>query len=496
VNFTTISYAESHRLTAQHACFLIDDNWDDYTFKTLFQLLFFDQSGRRIEVGHVKIANKGLRSGRVAVPKQFTSLGVEYYSLGQSQEYYETLLLIAEDDRIAILETLRDAVWDKEIYSEFEEEAAFQTSLLRGTSSVSVTKFRDVIRRSAQAVPYEFSYTFPSGQPLLFRVTPDLVPPTNIHVVIGRNGVGKTRLLSAISTLLRSKTDDTGDPGRGTLSFTLAHDEQDAPRFANLIDVAFSVFDDFEPPADGGTSSGIRYSYIGLRRRQDENEPSRPKSLDEFADEFVRSTFTCLRSSRQRYWLSAMEVLEADPIFAAMELSQLDETQSEEELSRLFRRASSGHKIVLLTMTRLVELVSERTLVLIDEPEAHLHPPLAASFIRALSALLASRNGVGILATHSPVMLQEVPQDCVWLLFRSGSNIEAERSQVETFAENLGVLTREVFRLEVTKSGYHTIISKAVETHSTLESLLADFRGHLGAEGRALARVLWREHTE
>ena len=93
-------------------------------------------------------------------------------------------------------------------------------------------------------------------------------------------------------------------------------------------------------------------------------------------------------------------------------------------------------------------------------------------------------------------MLQEVPRDCVWLLFRSGSNIEAERSQVETFAENLGVLTREVFRLEITKSGYHTIISNAADRHSTLEALLADFRGHLGAEGRALARVLWREHTE
>ena len=190
MNFTKISHAESRYLTAQRACFLIDDNWDDYNFKTLFQLLVFDESGRRIEVGDVKIAKKGLESGRVVVPTKFTFLGPEYCSLGQSQEYYETLLLIAEDDRIAILEALRDAVWDPGIYSRFEEEAVFQTSLLRGASS-SITKFRDVIRRSAQAVPYEFSYTFPSGQPLLFRVTPALVPPTNIHVVIGRTHAGK-----------------------------------------------------------------------------------------------------------------------------------------------------------------------------------------------------------------------------------------------------------------------------------------------------------------
>ncbi len=37
---------------------------------------------------------------------------------------------------------------------------------------------------------------------------------------------------------------------------------------------------------------------------------------------------------------------------------------------------SSGHAIVLLTVTKLVARVEEKTLVLIDEPESHLHPPL------------------------------------------------------------------------------------------------------------------------
>ncbi len=101
-------------------------------------------------------------------------------------------------------------------------------------------------------------------------------------------------------------------------------------------------------------------------------------------------------------------------------------------------------------MTRLVELVSERTLVLIDEPEAHLHPPLAASFVRALSGLLAQRNGVAILATHSPVIAQEVPSNCVSLFFRDGASIGIERPEVETFAENVGLLTREIFRVEFT----------------------------------------------
>jgi len=75
---------------------------------------------------------------------------------------------------------------------------------------------------------------------------------------------------------------------------------------------------------------------------------------------------------------------------------------------------STGHAIVLLTTTRLVATVEEKTLVVMDEPESHLHPPLIAAFLRAVSNLIVDRNGVVIIATHSPVVLQEVPKTCVW----------------------------------------------------------------------------------
>ena len=75
---------------------------------------------------------------------------------------------------------------------------------------------------------------------------------------------------------------------------------------------------------------------------------------------------------------------------------------------------SSGHKIILLTVVNLVNFVEEKTLVIMDEPEEHLHPPLVSAFIRALSELMSYRNGVAIIATHSPVIVQEVPRRCVW----------------------------------------------------------------------------------
>jgi len=138
----------------------------------------------------------------------------------------------------------------------------------------------------------------------------------------------------------------------------------------------------------------------------------------------------------------------------------------------------------------LIETVREKTLVLIDEPEAHLHPPLLSAFIRTLSDLLVEKNGVAIIATHSPVILQEVPKNCVWKIFRSGKVSHCERPQIETFGENVGVLTREVFGLEVSKTGYRELIKDKLHETKDYESVLELFSNQLGTEAKMILRSL------
>jgi predicted ATP-dependent endonuclease of OLD family len=156
----------------------------------------------------------------------------------------------------------------------------------------------------------------------------------------------------------------------------------------------------------------------------------------------------------------------------------------------LVGRMSSGHSIVLLTITKLVDTVEEKTLVLMDEPESHLHPPLLSAFTRALSELLNNRNGVAIIATHSPVVLQEVPRSCVWKLTRLRTQGRSDRPERETFGENVGVLTREIFGLEVSKSGFHEMLQQSVTDGGTFESILQDYSEQLGFEAQAVLRAL------
>jgi hypothetical protein len=325
-------------------------------------------------------------------------------------------------------------------------------------------------------------------EPLEFEVVPESSPPTNIHVLIGRNGVGKTHLLNSMQESLLGLKDATRCG-----CFQLG--SRGCVGFANLVSVSFSAFDEFELIANRrGDSTQIGYAYVGLKRTTSRGaEVGTPKSPEMLTREFVKSLRESLVGSRRARWESAIATLQTDPVFRDADVasfSSCDADELESTASGIFRRLSSGHKIILLTTTRLVELTEERTLVMLDEPEAHLHPPLLSAFIRALSDLLIDRNGVALVATHSPVVLQEVPMSCVWVLQRHGRLTSAERPSVETFGENVGVLTREVFGLEVTHSGFHKLLDQAVARRGDYAAVLKDYDQQLGAEARAIVRAL------
>ena len=324
-----------------------------------------------------------------------------------------------------------------------------------------------------------------------FDVIPESFPPTNIHVIIGRNGVGKTHL---INNMISSLIDDESTKRKfGNFdSRTTMTGEQ---IFANLTSVTFSAFDETEPkPERKDKSDGIQFSYIGLKRIQTGNNVSLPKSPTIFRNEFIKSLKTCKINSRTTRWKKSIEMLESDPNFQDAGIRDVidikDQKTFENTASEIFRKLSSGHKIVLLTITRLVEALQERSLVLIDEPEAHLHPPLLSAFTRTLSDLLIQTNSVAIVATHSPVVLQEVPKSCVWKLRRVGEQAVAERLTIESFGENVGTLTNEIFGLEVTNSGYYGIIKQALKQVDSYEDVIDYFQNQVGMEARGIIMTL------
>jgi predicted ATPase len=488
--------------------YLIHTEWDDwFKYSTMYQVEYIDPAGETHHLGNTKIGRFGLKPSRGGPDqpddsrfprpkKRFKRLGQEFFSLAQDSSFYEALNDLGDRIRDEILLGLRDIAFDDKLLAEAEKEDVTRVSLLRTVPLLTVREqFHRLAhggaRLTAYNLRYELRYTKTNPPPLVeFTVQPGTLPPTNLHVLIGRNGVGKSTFLNNLAAfLVKTAAEDSG---------TERHTKSDnGSAISNLVSVSFSAFDAFEPisvPQD--RSKGLTYHYVGLKKkRSKKDDPEAIKGPQALAREMTDSVKLCFDGARRSRWLRGLRLLEADPIFAAAGIADLAEHAEDvsevlDYVTPLFRRLSSGHKIVLLTITKLVETVEEKSLVLLDEPEAHLHPPLLSAFVRALSDLLIDRNGVAIVATHSPVVLQEVPKSCVWKIGRVGDITSVERPQLETFGENVGTLIDEIFGLEVTATGFHRLLRDVALTHPTYETALAQFNGQLGAEGKAILRAL------
>lgn len=498
---------------AREIGYLLPSNWDDYSYKTIFTLTIFDEMGNRYQLGSVKIGYTGQPSGwtEERIPTEFDALPETFFSLGQDPDYYKKLVDELHDSlKVNLLTALGDVVYNNERLTLAENESVFRDSFLRNVNRTSIDhQFRRILRNEVPLTEFDFIYeksanALYSGIKIEVKVEPNTKPSTNIHVLIGRNGVGKTTLLNNMVNALLPNRGTVEETGRFAEEYILGNRTLEDDYFAGVVSVSFSAFDPFPPPDDQTDPNvGMRYYYVGLKKRiPNINQISWGlKSSDDLHEDFVKSSKVCfaLTGKRDR-WLNAIRKLESDSNFAEMNLTQLiemynnDLTPEKRNYSgtalSLAKRMSSGHAIVLLTITKLVETVEEKTLILLDEPESHLHPPLLSAFTRALSDLLIDRNGIAIIATHSPVVLQEVPKSCVSVLRRTRLFGNVVRPERETFGENVGVLTREVFGLEVVNSGFHDLLVRSVETGSSYQEIVHEYDEQLGLEARALLKAL------
>lgn len=310
--------------------FLLESEWDDwFEFSTVYILFAFDQAGQKIRVGEVKIGQFGMISEqrRPSLPKQGEgSLGDKFFSLGQDASYYETLNTLSPDLRNQVLLVMRDVAADLKLWAKCKGERVTRKSLLRSVLETSIEgQFHRMTRGGAKLTRYQFSYTPPKEKGespfrLDFYVTPESSPPTNVHVLIGRNGVGKTRLMSSMTKALLMPTDA---PKRwGVFQWSDDDTFDNDTCFAGLVTVSFSAFDDEGLLPDVGlTELPIPFNYIGLRRRSEAGKSvGRPKSSEMLTREFLTSLRECQVEARVPRWTNAINMLASDPIFEGHDL--------------------------------------------------------------------------------------------------------------------------------------------------------------------------------
>jgi predicted ATPase len=501
------------------AVYLIYDNWDDYGFRTKFGVTVFDENGKQHDLPRLNIGFAGQTTSdetHTMFKEPFEELPKGYFSLSGSVDFYKTLYSdFTLEWREDFLRALRDMVRYPELLERVKGEEVVEKSLLRSVRIEEVKdQYTSVLRGEVFLTNFDFGFELPpsekfAGFDLQFKVKANSVPSTNMHALIGRNGVGKTTYLNAMVKAVSPRAET--DAEFYTTSMLPDHKLKIDPTnyFGSFISVAFSAFDPFEqPPPSEEEGVGFLYSYVGLIDHSQERGAQASKHLksdETLHAEFVQALKVCFADKdRKTRWEQAIATLESDENFADMKLrslTKLSDNELERHARKTIEKMSSGHTIVILSITLLVARVNEKTLVLFDEPESHLQPPLLSALMRSLAQLLKARNAVAIIATHSPVVLQEIPKSCVWKVSRLRLASTNTRPEKETFGENVGTLTRDVFGLDVEKSGFHTILADLVKSHNpegveAYDVILEQIGGNLGYEAKGILKAMIANHIE
>ncbi|WP_437755287.1 hypothetical protein [Sorangium sp. So ce1389] len=457
------------------------------TYMTLFDVYYDYErslSARKPEpLGSVKILQRGRQTPEL--PGEMPALPEDCCSLGQTIDYYAAVRGLGEPAASDLLAALRDVTADESLAKAFQGEPGFRESLLRFSEAARVFHHRPRPLHRDPPEPARLEFTFRTKLPgftapheIRFEFEPKPARLGRLLALVGKNGTGKTRYLARLAWALwgLKQEGDEISPER--------------PSVGRVIAVSYSPLDVFERPPHRvpgleGRPAFDNYHYCGFR---DPKGVSRPRFL--FAG--LGHDLAAIEAlGRRELWDGMLQ--ETQLIEEERGLKRAWKQSDNEAFVKAAKRLGAGAKTALSVLTRLLASLRNGTFVLFDEPELNMHPTLLASMLRVVHEWLERFDGYGVVATHSPMVLQEIPGKMVRVLGREGKTPYARPYAGECFGQSLSEIVTEVFGQQERDKNYANVLRALVQEEKlSIKQVEAAFGRPLSLNARMALQHLAR----
>lgn len=305
--------------------------------------------------------------------------------------------------------------------------------------------------------------------------------PGRINAVVGYNGTGKTKLLTNLAHVASVNSD------RRNLPDWIAAYGRISPadlQFSKVIIISYSAFDTFAIPCLLNSQKNLDYTYYGPIQVNNQNSKLNLKEPQKITEEIATAVSRIKMLMRQESLERALQPIREEPSFIRGGYT-LDILSEDVQWYKEFDLLSSGHKISINIIVQLIADLKHKSLVLINKPELYLHPPLLAALMKGITNALESYRSYSVIATHSPIVVQEIASRYVHVLKRYGSQNFFDQPEIETFGENIGLLTRHVFNSDIIQSKYIEMLREFANRYS-IEEIENLFIHGLSSQARAI----------
>jgi predicted ATPase len=428
--------------------------WDDYGIKSTYTVsIYLKNTGKYSDVGEAKVISTKSDDyddkGYLTISGTFTELPENLGFLGQSEDFYVDIKKILEARTEEILHNLNDLSILPGLRDAFESNVHFKNSLIRYSDAERALKLGSYIVRGEDFTD-SFSFEFCNGDELhnttcAFDFDSHLPIKSRTNIIIGENGTGKTTYLADLALSM------SGRRNKGNFL-------DSRPPFSKIISASFSAFDTFEIPSNKKTFS---YKYCGLRDKS--GFMSRKKMLEIYKS----SCNKILYRNIDHVWSTVLErFIKKD------KLEYIEKEFFERKIySNIIDSSilSSGESILLYSFTQIIAETKNESLVLFDEPELHLHPRAISNLIPAINDMLSMLNAYSIIATHSPIILQQIPSKFVRVFDNYSGRLTTRTLELETLGESLSTITNEVFNTFESEQPYKEILKRLASRYTNDE---------------------------